>query len=216
MYFLFCFIPFFCSATYEPGRNRARSRELPHNQLCFLLRSLYNEPRLYIPEMAVLLYLEFGAAYSEDEISRCLVDSNFSRKKLTFHAIEQSTSLTNAFLHEMRSPRLGGCYTSDMLLFVDESHEDGIQRTHGYSQVGTPAVVVAHARIRSMRSPRSAICSFSIEGMQSVHVSDTDVDTEIFLAVLEHDILPHTNAFPDVRSVVIFDNCVVHLSLIHI
>ena len=54
------------------------------------------------------------------------------------------------------------------------------------------------------------IIVMSLEGMISSTVVDTQVDQQIMLANLKNEVLPHLNAYPQPRSVLIMDNAPTH------
>ena len=56
----------------------------------------------------------------------------------------------------------------------------------------------------------SAIAALSTRGVEMVSMHDDVVDSNTYLRVLEHEIIPLMNPYPDVKSVLILDNAPVH------
>jgi hypothetical protein len=205
------------TGSYAKKPRRVKSPDdwvVPLDHLNYLEAALRLEPRYFDKDMAAVLNRRFGTSYTGDQVGAGMrKHKHFTRKKLTYHAIEQDQLLRRSWRLLLSSPRLGGIYRADMLLAIDETHKDKISRLYGYAEYGEPAVKCLSSVERSQRSSISAVCSFSIEGMQTVTCVETELTAERFKEILRIDILPICNPFPAPRSVLIFDNSNVHNQL---
>jgi hypothetical protein len=168
------------------------------------------EPTLFNSEMIDIIYLKFHKIFTEQQIIA-------ARKKLnlTYKMLEQKSNQRNEYLREYwRQCVIDNLeeLPSYMYMFVDETHltpEECIRR-RGYATKGKRAY--SSHWIRATGQPGiSGIVSISIEGVRSVSTYNVNVDADIFLDALENDILPHTNPYPGVCSIVCFDNAKVHM-----
>ena len=107
-------------------------------------------------------------------------------------------------------------FTSRHFLVIDETHKKRSDTIcpYRYSPIGENDY--AYNWVPPGDARYSGIESFSIEGPQSVSLFNTTEDTidgHTFLLVLENEILHLMNAFPGDRSVLLLDNCRIHLKI---
>ena len=154
---------------------------------------------------------EFNVAYTRHQIQRCLIQQRgFSVKAVEIHAKEQDPIIRSQFRHLMRPQRLGGAFSAEHCVFMDETHcnSKDAERRFGTSLVGEDIEI---------RSPfnrggysNSGISAMGVEGMLSALVYDQTVDADTVIHFLQHELLPLMNPYPQPRSVLILDNAKPH------
>lgn len=112
----------------------------------------------------------------------------------------------------------GGNFTSDQLVFVDETSKklgDATRRKAWRPRGDKVSIPVIHSR---KGNAASLIASLTLEGIVSVTVIDVveegNVDGERFIEALVNDILVHCEPYPGKRSVIVMDNAQVHMKLL--
>lgn len=199
--------------THKADRKRRKKgwNVLPEDQFLFLKEVLAKNASLFYSEMVIEVYQEFGSLYTKDQIRRCLKANGITRKVLQRHALEQDPILRAAFRHLMRPAHRGGHFTASQILAVDEVHANKkkIRRMRGYANRGTPAFKRVY-NSQGNGGGCSVVSSFSICGTQSVSMFNHGIKAQNFLHALEHDILPITNPYPGINSVILLDNASNH------
>ena len=108
--------------------------------------------------------------------------------------------------------RLAG-WTQEQLIFLDESaaNERVVDRKHGWSTVGTPAIRYASVK----RSAKWCILpAYTIDGFLDYSMVHGSYNTALFIEFVEQKVLPHCTPFPGPRSVIVMDNAVIYRSLV--
>ena len=157
--------------------------------------------------MCNLIFNEFNVAYSPSQVTdRLIRQEGWTRTKVEVHAHEQDAILRRHYLQVMRSPRLGGAFSSEQIIFIDETHsklKDWL-RLYGNSPPGSAYQV--RSAFASGNYSYSAVGAMSVEGMIAGKVFDSNVDADAIIDFLETELLPLCNPFPQPRSVLILDN----------
>ena len=146
-----------------------------------------------------------GNAVHESTICRFLRRSNFSRKRLSLVAAQQSIEERAQFLSDV------SIYQPEMLVFVDETGTDrrNSLRRYGYSLVGKPAR--SHSLL--VRGKRfSAIGILSVNGILDTFITSDNVNAEVFQEFVEKSLIRHVMPFNgyNPHSIVILDNASIH------
>jgi hypothetical protein len=107
-----------------------------------LLEHLLEKPGLYLDEMVVFLYDEFGAFVTKSSIHRALATAGWSKKVSRQVAKERNADLRDFYLHNLSE------FRSYHLVYIDESGCDrrvGFRRT-AWSPVGVTPVQISQFR----------------------------------------------------------------------
>ena len=115
--------------------------------------------------MCDLLFERFRVAYSKQQIhDRLIVQHGWTIKKTELRALEQNEELRAQYQYTMRSPRLGGAFSSEHIVFMDESHCKMKQwlRDHGTSPRGERIVIPSAFRVGNYA--HSSLGALSVEG----------------------------------------------------
>jgi DDE superfamily endonuclease len=102
-------------------------------------------------------------------------------------------------------------YTPEQFVFVDESaaNERSAHRKQGWAPVGQ----VASQTTPLKRSERYSILpAYASDGFIDWMVIQGSFTTDLFKHFMEVIVLPHCNAFPGPKSVIIMDNAPIHRS----
>jgi DDE superfamily endonuclease len=82
-----------------------------------------------------------------------------------------------------------------------------IDNTDGWSLKGTPARLTASAKhIKKW----SILPLYTYDGFIDWKIIHGSFDGDLFVQFLEEHVIPHTNPFPGIRSVLIMDNAKIH------
>jgi hypothetical protein len=166
---------------------------------------------LLTDEIIALVSLQFGKTYSDHQIRNAFYQNHFTRKIIQNHARQQDAYSRNEFRTIMRPQSLGGMFSAEMMMFVDESHctAEVIYRKYGRSRSGFPAFKRVVFNPMGGQST-SVIATLTITGVQ--HAIDViGMNTaDMFLIILETRILPSMRPYPEPVSVLILDNAQVH------
>ena len=96
-----------------------------------------------------------------------------------------------------------------MLVFLDESmfNETNGWRHYGYAPIGLPARYYAD---RTRGKSWSVLPVYTLKGYIACEIRKGWYTKETFLSFIQYRVLPHCNAFPGPRSVIILDNARIH------
>ena len=172
-----------------------------------ILELVLERPGIQLQELSSELCAR-GTLVCESTNCRFLQKSNFSRKKMTLIAIQQSEALRARFVAEISQ------YSPNMLVFVDETgsdRKDAIQR-FGYSLRGSRCY---SKKLLAKGKQISAIAALSMEGVVDVQFAYGGVDGETFADFVELCLLPNLLTFDGVNpnSVVVMDNASIHYNI---
>jgi transposase len=161
--------------------------------------------------MCNVIFNEFNVAYTPSQVTRRLIEQErWTRTKVEIHAHEQDEILRRQYLQVVRSPRLGGQFSSEQMIFIDETHsklKDWL-RLYGSSPQGSTSLI--QSAFKSGNYSYSAVGAMSVEGTIAGKVFDENVDANAIVDFIEFDLLPLCNPFPAPRSVLILDNARPH------
>ena len=195
------------TGVYEPVRRARRRRgTIPKRQVKWLVARLQEDPELYLDEMRVELYREFGRTYALSTICDMLTRNKITRKILSVISSRRSEYERETYRKTIRY------YTARQLVYLDETRKNPrtVERRHGRGPRGQ--------RVKTRRfftsgsgGGFSALGALSFDGMISCAVTNArGVSADTFVRQLEVHVLPHLQPFPHDRSVVVMDNAVVH------
>lgn len=179
---------------------------LPPEHFRIVEDAIRREPLLYLHELSNLVQTQIGIRYSNEQVYSALENAGYTYKVLDFRAREQSAPARAFFMATM------GGFSAHQLVFVDESHAkpEDVRRKYGYALRGQPAFMYIYNVAHGDSPPLSAVCALSTDGMLGFREVKESVTSQLFLDVLQHDILPHLNPFPGRNSVIVLDNARVH------
>jgi len=166
-------------------------------------------------EMMVILEEEFHVHYSRQQIGSALKFNNFTQKTVEYTAIERNEAARAHYLHMMRPTYKGGLFSSDMLVYMDETHvNEKIARMRmRWSRKGTPVRKIVPRAI-GLAGANSGLCAMNTSGMLCVRVVNTCADGTVDRITVENwlveDVVPRMNAHPAPNSVLIMDGASVH------
>jgi transposase len=94
-------------------------------------------------------------------------------------------------------------------VFLDESgiNAKSGERTHGWGRKGK---IVTEAAPYVKAENYSVLPGMTVDGYIACNVYQGSVNRERFKSLVEHDLLPHCNAYPGPRSVIVMDNASIH------
>jgi transposase len=189
-------------ATKAPANGGGRRRSIAPPMLDALRERLLEKPGLYLEEMALFLWDEFGVLVSTHSISRTLRAVGWSKKVARQIAREQNAELRDFYLHNLTQ------FQSYHLVFIDESGCDkriGFRRT-GWSPLGVAPVQVA----KFHRDRRYQILpAYTQDGILLSRVYQGSTDSAVFEDYIEQ-LLPHCGRWPEPKSVLVMDNAPFH------
>lgn len=148
--------------------------------------------------------IQCGKNVSISTMWRSLVYCGITRKKLHKAAKERNELLRSAFM-----ARIGSQYTSNQLIFLDESSKDErtISRGYGYSELNTRAV----KKVVFIRGKRYTLLpAFTLDGIIAIDIIEGSCTKDRFKEFVISQVLPQMNSFPHERSVLILDNARIH------
>ena len=126
-----------------PARKRTRklfSCVLPEHMI-YLLNYIDDiDPCIGIVEMAAVLEEQFNVNYTRQQIGAALDFNEYNQKSVEYVATERNELVRAQYLQHIRPPHEGGMYTSNMFVFIDETHvnEGKACMRKGWSRSGTP------------------------------------------------------------------------------
>ena len=169
-----------------------------------LLEHLLRKPGLYLEEMVVYLWDEFGVRVTQSSVGRALRSVRWSKKNARRIAKGQNPDLRDYYLHSIST------FYSWQVVFVDESGCDqriGFRRT-GWSPFGVTPVQITQFH----RGQRYQILpAYSQDGILLSRVFQGTTDGAMFEDFIEQ-LLHHCGRFPEPNSVLIMDNASFHRS----
>ncbi|TPR10100.1 RNase H family protein [Aspergillus niger] len=187
-----------------PPTRVGRARLITPVMLEALCEHLLEKPGLYLDEMAMFLWDEFGLQVATSSISRALSSVGWSKKTVQQKAKEQNPDLRDEYIHEISE------FKSYQLVFVDESGCDkriGFRRT-GWAPSGIAPVQVS----RFHRDKRYQILpAYSQDGVVLFRIFNGTTDAVVFEEFIE-DLLRYCRKYPEERSVLVMDNAAFHHS----
>ncbi len=114
---------------------RGAPRKLTAMDEFLIIENILKQPSIYLHELQSDIRQVTGTDVDVSTICRFLKENNFSRKKLSYVALQRNAVLRGQFLSDI------SIYDPNMLLFIDETGCDrrDAMRKYGYSLVGKPA-----------------------------------------------------------------------------
>jgi transposase len=190
--------------TKAPANGIGRRRLMTPQMLDALRERLLEKPGLYLDEMTVFLYDEFGVLVTISTISRSLKSIGWTKKVVHHVAKERNADLRDFYLYNLSD------FRSYHLVFVDESGCDkriGFRRT-GWSPLGvTPAQVARFHRDRRYQ----ILPAYAQDGVLLSRVFNGTTDTTLYEDFIEQ-LLHHCGRWPEPKSVLVMDNASFHHS----
>jgi transposase len=166
-------------------------------------------------ELCLEIFDTFDVAYTNRQLGRAIRNDDYTRKvceRISKNRNEELRRLFKTNLRESLDEIPARCYA-----VIDESHLNAKEtlRRYGRSPKGYPAFVTGDviAPTGHVLVGAAAIAAMSIDGIFAVSVHEEIIDHAIFLHAFEYKILPHLNAFPGDRSVLLLDNASPHMKL---
>ncbi|CAK41749.1 uncharacterized protein An13g03530 [Aspergillus niger] len=185
-----------------PRNSVGRPRSITPAMLEAVLERLKEKPTLYLDELVVFIYDDFGKRVTKQSLSRTLASIGWSNKAARQRAREQNADLRDFYLHSL-SP-----YSSYQLVYVDESGCDkriGFRRS-GWSPLGVTPIQIS----KFHRDQRYQILpAYTQKGVLLSRVFQGSTDASMFEDFIEQ-LLHHCNRWPAPRSVIIMDNASFH------
>lgn len=169
-----------------------------------LLDRLTEKSTLYVEEMAVYLWDEFGVLPSSSSIKRALASAGWTRKKAQQKAKEQNPELRDFYQHKISE------FRSYHLVFVDES---GCDKRVGYRRSGwSPSGVTPVQVSKFHRGERYQILpAYTQDGVLLSRIFTGSTDAKFFESFIEQ-LLQHCGRWPEPKSVLVMDNASFHHS----
>ncbi len=173
---------------------------------CYTIDYIEDDPLLYYRELCDLINFKFGTTYTVAQMQAALDKEGYTEKKLDLRALVQSQPLRSVFMAALSR------YSIDQLLFIDETHAnpEDLRRQYGKAIHGQPAFMYMPGVAHGQSAPVSGICAMPCDTIKVAHVAEGNVDGNLFMRVLEEEILPKMNPFPLPKSVLVLDNAAVH------
>jgi transposase len=206
---------YFKAGNVKPAEWPAKDPVVLLEHLHFAENLLTVNSTLTDEELCLEILDMFDVAYTNGQINRAIRSSDYTTKvveSISKNRNEDLRRLYKANLRESLDEIPARCYA-----VIDESHLNAkeLQRRYGRSRVGYPAFVTGDiiAPTGQVLVGASAIAAMSIEGIFAVSVHEEIIDHAVFIHSFEHKILPHLNAFPGDRSVLLLDNASPHLKM---
>jgi hypothetical protein len=164
------------------------------------------DPCIGIVEMAAVLEEQFHVNYSRQQIGAALDFNGYTQKSVEYVAIERNELVRAQYLQHIRPPHEGGLYSSNMFVFIDETHvnEGKARMRKGWSRRGTAVREIVRRAI-GLGGANSGLCAMNSSGMLAVRVvntrADGTVDHEVVETWLVEELLPLMNPYPQANSV---------------
>lgn len=191
-------------STRAPRNPPGRRSTITPPMLEALCEHLLEKPGLYLDEMAVFLWGEFGILATISSISRALISKGWSKKTTQQRARECNADLRDAYFHLISE------FQSYHLVFIDESGCDkriGFRRT-GWSPLGVRPVQVSQFH----RDRRYQILpAYTQDGIVLSRVFQGPTNASVFEDFMEQ-LLQHCGRWPEPKSVMVMDNASFHHS----
>jgi transposase len=165
---------------------------------------LLEKPGLYLDEMAVFLWDEFGVLATASTISRALSSIGWSKKVARQIAKERNADLRDFYLHNLSS------FHSYHLVFVDES---GCDKRVGFRRTGWAPLGVTPAQVSQFyRGQRYQILpAYAQDGVILSRVFQGSTNASLFEDFIAQ-LLEHCSRWPDPKSMLVMNNASFHHS----
>lgn len=125
-------------------------------------------------------------------------------------AIQRDAERAAAFVDHINQTYIAA-HGAGCLIWTDESHVDERTKIRKYGRKLRGERAKAESVLRVGGERYSVLGIFDLEhGSVAHHAVVGSIDTEEFFHALLHKIIPHMNAYPGPRSVLILDNCSTH------
>ena len=94
-------------------------------------------------------------------------------------------------------------------MYIDETaaNELTVFRRYGWSPIGLPAKQIASAK---KTKKWSILPLYTYDGFVDWKIVHGSFNGDLFIEFLEEQVIPHTNPYPGLRSVLIMDNAKIH------
>lgn len=211
------------SVVPPPNPTHGRPRLLTADQTDAVLSFLDECAARYLDEIMEWLAVHHEVAIGRSTLHAIIRDAGYTYKALRRKAAERNPESQEQF-RQLQANHL----TARMCICVDESSKDDrtIYRHFGWSAAGQRATIDADFT----RGDRwSILPAMTVDGYIAVRVVPGSVDGAEFFDFITTDVvghcqtlhamladdqaqLPHMNAYPGERSVLILDNCAIHKS----
>ena len=189
------------------GRRPRRKGVIPPSVLEELIDHLVTvDSTLYLDEMTERIFQQTGAIYTPDNIGRALRRNGLVRKVLSKIAARRCPFERASYHYYM------GDYRTHHVVCIDETRKDPrtLYRTHGRTYRFLRALA-KHDFTRASRG-YSALGVLTVDGMIDHAITRANgVVADRFVNDFWYHVLPHLNAWPGPRSVVVLDNASIHL-----
>jgi transposase len=183
---------------------RRRCFPIHRDDWAVLVHFLDAQPDLFLDEMQELIHAQSGTLYSIKTLCRALRAKNYSRRVLRQIANKRDFEEEALWIEAFSQ------YPADYFVWVDETRKDprGLLRKRGRGIRGTRTCALSHF---SRSSGYSATGIMSLDGMLDYSIEKAaGVNAELFLYMVDHDLLPHLQPYPGTHSVVVLDNASIH------
>ncbi|KAF4546962.1 Hypothetical protein D9617_85g015900 [Elsinoe fawcettii] len=160
---------------------------------------------MYLDEMAVFLFDQFGLAVSLATVHRALEDVGWSRKAARKIAAQRCQELRDA--HQLVIAE----FEANQLVYMDES---GCDERVGFRKMGwSPHRVTPEQIVSCERGQRVHILpAYTVNGVLTADVYTGFTDEERYGRWLEEQVLPLCGRYPAANSVLVMDNASFHRS----
>jgi hypothetical protein len=165
---------------------------------------LLEKPGLYLDEMALFLWDEFGTYITASSIRRALISKKWSKKTSRQKARERNADLRDCYLHNLSE------FRSYHLVYIDES---GCDKRIGFRRTGWSPLGIAPVQLSKFhRDQRYQILpAYSQDGIVMSRVFRGSTDGSVFEDFIE-ELLQHCGKWPEPKSVLVMDNASFHHS----
>jgi transposase len=187
-------------------RTRGRNRVLSYMDINFITVLVEQRHCIYLDEICQALSEHRSREVSTATLSHALHRLNFSQKRVSIKAQERNEIPRAVYMN-----RIADIVTHpDMLMFIDEAARDRRTsgRPKGWASVGWHCVQHRYF-VRGQRY--SILPILTIDGILTHDIIPGSATSEQFLQFLRDLVIPLTNPSPGPRSVLILDNCSIHV-----
>lgn len=198
------FTLFQLTGSVEPMMSHQHYRKIDDHHELLILALVAENPCLYLHEICTLIEEATGLNVSGSTVCRVLHKMGFTRKKVQTIAMQRSSTYRGHFMSLVLQ------FSPECFVWVDETGSDARShiRKFGYQLRGLTPV---HHRILVRRKRISAISAISTDGIMGLHLTQGNVNSEIFCDFLT-SLIPEMEAFDGSlkKSIIIMDNCSIH------
>ncbi|EED22757.1 TPR domain protein [Talaromyces stipitatus ATCC 10500] len=187
-----------------PSNKSGRPRRLTPVMIEALCDHLLEKPQLYLDEMAIFIWDDFGVQVKTWDISRALKREGWSKKTSKQKASQRNADLRDGYMHLISD------FRSYHLVYVDES---GCDKRAGFRRTGWSPLGVAPAQVTKFhRDQRYQILpAYAQDGVIMYYVFKGSTDASFFENFIE-ELLHHCGKWPEPKSVIVMDNASFHHS----